>query len=291
MQIHEVLEKASALLAGCSIDTPQLDAGLLLGHCLQKSPTALYLMARDELDSSIEEQFFSLLHRRGQREPLAYILGVQEFWSLDFLVTPDVLIPRPETELLIEEGITAWRESPGFRGAILDLCTGSGVIAIVLAKELQQPVIAVDLSIDALQVARKNAELHGVSHLVSFIQSDLLSALSCRPYFSLVLSNPPYVSIQELTAGLQPEVDQYEPHLALDGGDRGMAILRKIHDQLPQRLFPGANLLMEIGADQGDELLAMFAAKEGSPEFFTEFRVKKDYGHHDRIFHAKVNAA
>ena len=288
MQIYEVLERSTSHLAESGIDNPKLDAGLLLGYCLEKSLTALYLMATEELDPEIKKQFLNLVKRRQQREPLAYIVGTQEFWSLDFLVTPDVLIPRPETELLIERGLSVWKANGICRGAILDLCTGSGAIAIVLARELGRPVIAVDISMEALRVARKNAEYHGVAHLISFVQSDLLTALSSTPYFSLVLSNPPYVSKKDLQAGLQPEVDRYEPHLALDGGDRGMEIITKIYDQLPQHLLPGATLLMEIGTDQGTEILKLFSAKRSNAEIFTELRIEKDYSAHDRIFQAKT---
>jgi len=289
--IHEVLENASAVLGESGVENPELDASLLLGHCLGQSRTALYLNAQEELDSEIKKKFLNLLERRQKREPLGYILGVQEFWSLDFQVSPDVLIPRPETELLLERGIAVWREKPEPEGLILDLCTGSGAIAIVLARELGQPVIAVDLSMAALRVAKKNAQLHGVAHLISFVQSDLLSAFSPVPRFSLVLSNPPYVSAQELEDGLQPEVDLYEPHLALDGGDKGLEIIRRIHAQIMPQLLPGANLLMEIGAEQGDELLSLFSTKGAGAENFTELQVEKDYSNHDRIFYGKVKVA
>lgn len=288
MLIRKLLQDACLRLEKAGVDTPEIDAGLLLGHCLGKSRTALYLMAAEELDPESEKNFLALLKRREQREPLAYILGVQEFWSLDFLVTPDVLIPRPETELLLEHGIALWRENPDSTGAILDLCTGSGVIAIILAKELCQPVVAVDISMDALQVARKNAKTHGVDHLISFVQSDLLSAVYPVPRFSLVLSNPPYVSSQDLRQGLQPEVDHYEPHLALDGGDKGLVIIERIRDELSPRLLAGANLLMEIGTEQGEDILSLFTAKEFIEEIFLGLRIEKDYSGHDRIFHAKI---
>lgn len=288
MRIRELLEAACLRLENAGVDNPEIDAALLLGHCLGKSRTALYLMAAEELDSESEKNFLGLLKRRERREPLAYILGSQEFWSLDFLVTPDVLIPRPETELLLERGLGLWREHPDSPGTILDLCTGSGVIAIILAKELGQPVVAVDLSMDALLIARENAKIHGVAHLISFIQSDLLSAVCPVPRFSLVLSNPPYVSSQDLRQGLQPEVDRYEPHLALDGGDKGLVIIKRIRDQLLSKLLPGANLLMEIGAEQGDDVLSVFAAKDSSAEIFAGLWIEEDYSGHDRIFHAKI---
>ena len=287
MLIRELLQDACVRLESAGVESPDIDAALLLGHCLGKSRTALYLMADEELESESIEKFLGLLKRREQREPLAYIVGVQEFWSLDFLVSPNVLIPRPETELLLERGVALWRENPDSPGALLDLCCGSGVIAIVLAKELGRPVFAVDLSMDAIVVARENARRHGVAHLISFIQSDLVSALSLDARFSLVLSNPPYVSKAEIAQGLQPEVDCYEPHLALDGGEKGLEIIERIRDELSPRLLPGANLLIEIGTEQGEDVLSLFAEKGAGEVVFTELGIEKDYGGHDRIFHAK----
>lgn len=288
MIVRDILHAACAQLTKAGVDTPEIDSGLLLGHCLGKSRTALYLMAQEEIDLNEIDLFFSFLARRVQREPLAYILGVQEFWSLDFIVTPDVLIPRPETELLIERGIAIRKEHSSSKGIILDLCTGSGIIAIVLAKELNEPVVAVDLSFAALRIARENAKFHGVDHLISFVQSDLLSAIIPEPCFSLVLSNPPYVSSQEQEHGLQPEVYNHEPHLALFAGDKGLEVIEKIHDQLLPRFLPEAHLLMEIGYEQRDDIVKLFSAKGTNDKIFTELRVEKDYSNCDRIFQAKI---
>lgn len=284
MRIRKILQSATTKLLDAGVDTPELDSALLLGHCLKKSRTALYLMGEEVLELEDEKRFFGFLARREQREPLAYITGCQEFWSLDFKVTPHTLIPRPETELLLERSIAAWREKDRHKGAILDLCTGSGIIAIVLAKELGQPVLAVDYSMAALQVAKENARRHGVSHLISFVQCDLLSALVSRPQFSMVVSNPPYVSCQEIMYDLMPEVEFYEPHLALDGGEEGLEIIRHIHEQLPPLLFDDAKFIMEIGAEQGDAVSRIFSSREGDVANFRERVVKKDYNEHDRIF-------
>ncbi len=288
MQIRDLLQFACARLEQAGVENQEIDAMLLLGHCLGKSRTALYLMAEEELDAECEEKFLSFLQRREQREPLAYILGVQEFWSLDFLVGPDVLIPRPETELLLEKAIVICRENSESSGAILDLCCGSGVIAIVLAKELGRKVLAVDISMEAILIARENARKHGVSHLIDFVQSDLLTAVSSIPYFSLVVSNPPYVSEQDIMQGLQPEVDRYEPHLALDGGDKGLEIIQRIRDEVVPKLLPGANLLMEIGTEQYLDILSLFKDKVAHKRVFAELKVDKDYSGHDRIFYAKL---
>lgn len=287
MHIRKILQRATDRLLQAGVDTPELDSGLLLGHCLNKSRTALYLMAEEPLEHIIEKLFLTLLKRREQREPLAYITGVQEFWSLEFTVTSDVLIPRPETELLLEKSIALWRQQSHPSGTILDLCTGSGVIAIVLAKELEQPVVAIDYSKAALDVARENARRHGVSHLISFVQSDLLSAIQPRPQFSMVVSNPPYVSQQEIMYDLQPEVEFYEPHLALDGGEEGLHIIQRIHDNLSPVLFKDALFLMEIGAGQGNAVTQIFSNPDAHGESYRELNVEKDYNDHDRIFRAQ----
>lgn len=289
MRVHELLLEAATRLDDAGVLESELDAGLILGHCLGKSRTALYLMALDELEAPIIAQFYGLLQRRQRREPLAYILGVQEFWSLDFEVSPAVLIPRPETELLIEHALTLRRAHPHNIGPILDICTGSGVIAIILAKELGQRVIAVDISWAALQVARKNARKHGVSHLISFVHSDLLSSIRATPYFSLVLSNPPYISSQEMDQGLQREVAEFEPHLALDGGEKGLVLIKRICAQVGPMLLPGADILMEIGTGQGADVLSLFAANVPDGGHYAGLHIEKDYSDHDRIFHAKFN--
>jgi len=286
--IRELLQKACLKLEIAGIENPEIDAGTLLGHCLGKSRTALYLMADERLPRDSEKQFSNLLKRREQREPLAYILGCQEFWSLDFLVSPDVLIPRPETELLLEKAIKIFKDDFQPSGLVLDLCCGSGVIAIILAKELGMNVLAIDISLEAILIARENAQIHGVSHLVQFLQSNLLSAVQPLPCFSLVVSNPPYVSQQDIAYGLQPEVGQYEPHIALDGGDSGLEVIKRIDAELRKCLLPGGSLFMEIGAEQGEAIVSTFVEERNLTKSFTEVIIEKDYAGHDRILHAKL---
>jgi release factor glutamine methyltransferase len=286
--ISDLLHVAACRLEKAGIENPGRDVELLLGYCLKKSRTELYLMSGEEISEKNEAQFFKLLQQREQRIPLAYIFGTQEFWSLDFIVSPSVLIPRPETELLLEKGIKLLRENPDGGRKVLDLCCGSGVIAVVLAKELGIPVLAADISMDAIRVARLNALHHGVSHLVSFIQADLLSAFSPFPCFSFVFSNPPYVSREALENGLQPEVSSYEPHLALDGGKKGLEIIKRMRDEVSVRLLPGSHLLMEIGDEQGDDVCSLFSSGPNQKELFSQCAVEKDYSGHDRIFYARV---
>ncbi len=289
MRISEILQESTDILLAADIDTPALDAQLLLCHCLDLSRTALYLNANDTVPSGVYRQFQNFLKRRSQREPLAYILGVQEFWSLDFVVTPSVLIPRPETEQLLEKVIAFDSAGQIEEGLIVDLCCGSGAIAIVLARELQRKVLAIDISFEALLVAKTNCEKHDVSHLVSLLQSDLLSALPPNSNISCVVSNPPYISRQEMESGMQPEVLMYEPHLALDGGKNGLAIIQRMQKQLYSRLAPGAHLFMETGTDQASALRQMFTKNDNKQHSFSDVLVQKDYAGHDRIFHAKMN--
>lgn len=288
MHVRDLLHLACSRLESAGVEDAATDARLLLGHCLGKSRTALYLMADEEVEMESEKYFFTLLARRELREPLAYIVGEQEFWSLDFIVSPEVLIPRPETELLLEKGLAFFKKKKDKHGVILDLCCGSGVIAVVLARELGRPVVAVDLSFAAIQIARENALRHGVDHLISFVRADLFAAIAPRPIFSLVLSNPPYISEEALKLGLQPEVDLYEPRLALDGGKRGLEIIRIMRRELPSRLLPGAEFFMEIGADQGEEVLSLFSAENEKKCPFSFQEITKDYAGHDRILHVTM---
>ncbi len=284
MRVFELIHLGVHRLAAAGIDDASREIELLLGFCLGKNRAALFLEAKSEVDIGQEQHFLSLVSRREEREPLAYIFGEQEFWSLSFQVNPFVLIPRPETEFLVESVLAAsqgrWQS-----GAILDLCCGSGVIGIVLARELASAVTAVDISASALEVARYNARRHNVGERLAFIQADLLSAFHPSASFSLVVSNPPYVSREELDAGLQPEVALFEPSLALDGGRQGLDLIRRIHQDLPPLLAPGGDFFMEIGAEQGPSVLRLFA--DDGHNCFERLEVLQDYSGRDRVFHAR----
>jgi release factor glutamine methyltransferase len=239
-------------------------------------------------------QILRLFQRREQREPLAYILGTREFWSLPFSVSSGVLVPRPETETLVEAALAAWGEMraecrvPGADGGaprapspeprterrelsadsrnagptIVELCTGSGAVAVALAKELPTArILATDVSWRALRVARANAEQHGVAQRITFLRGDLCRALDGHvPEGSadLVVANPPYIPTGELVT-LMPEV-QWEPRLALDGGADGLRVAREIVETSPSRIRPGGCLLLEIGAEQAEAAQALVAA-------------------------------
>jgi release factor glutamine methyltransferase len=286
MRIVDALHNGSESLKDAGVEEFDLDARLLLENVLNKSRSELFLASEINITETQFTRYQALIKRRVQREPVAYILGEQEFWSLAFIVSPDVLIPRPETEFLIEQVLSNANKENFNRGKIIDLCCGSGVIATILAKETGQDVIAVDISFKALQVCRKNICRHNVQDSVHLIQSDLLNSLQKIQQFSLVVSNPPYVSHVDVTNNLQPEVSDYEPHLALDGGVRGLELIHTIREQLEHALLPGGELFMEIGADQGEELKLMFSSKINGSDGFLAVEILKDYAGRDRVIHA-----
>lgn len=288
MRVVDLVHLGVNQLASAGVEQADLEVELLLGFCLDKSRAGLFLAAAEEVDADCEQQFLTLLARRSRHEPTAYILGEKEFWSLPFLVSPDVLIPRPETEFLLESVFAVTRDGHWPSGPVLDLCCGSGVIGIVIALELGCAVTAVDVSAQALQVARKNATRHQVADRLSLVQADLLSAFAPCPLFSLVVSNPPYVSSQDVRYGLQPEVSFFEPHLALDGGVHGLDVIQRIRTTLPLVLRPGGEFFMEIGADQGQAVIQLFGGDDGVKNF-DQVEVLQDYAGRDRVLHAKMN--
>jgi release factor glutamine methyltransferase len=259
--IDQLLVDASAELAAAGVHTPRLDAEVLLAAACEIDRSALYARGREAVPPRCRDAFRSTLARRVAREPLQYIVGRQEFWSLDFRVTGDVLIPRPETELLVELALVALRESGRRDGAGLKLCdlgTGSGCVAIALARELPSAEIwALDVSSPALAVAENNGRRHGVANRVHFMQSDLFAAVEGRR-FDAIISNPPYVSSVELVHP-QPELT-WEPRQALEGGVAGLDVIRRLTASAPQFLVEGGWLIVEIGADQSAAVQALAAA-------------------------------
>lgn len=280
------LQRAAAALAAAGIAEARLEAELLLGFCLGKRRTELYLAARTTVDHRQQQVFWALLQRRLNREPLAYITGEKEFWSLSFIVTPAVLIPRPETEFLLET-VLARRNSACRPGCWLDLCCGSGVIGVVLARESQQAVTAVDMSAAALTVARANCRRHQVLDRISLIQADLVSCFRPERPFSLIVANPPYIRRDDVDHRLPPEVARFEPRLALDGGDSGLDVIAAIAAALPFLLGPGGDCFMEIGEEQGAAVSALFSPAETFAGYrFVE--IIKDYAGRDRVVHIRA---
>jgi release factor glutamine methyltransferase len=264
----------------------EIEASLILGHVLNLSRAQLFL-SEDTISQSLIKKHEKLLSRRLMREPLAYILGEHEFWSLPFYVNKDVLIPRPETEILLEiilqvlQGDGYDVQSESFQ--VLDMGSGSGVITVVLAKELQESQIySLDISLSAQKVASRNAKRHDVEDRISFVNSKWLDGISLQPIFDLVVSNPPYIA-SEMFVDLQPEILEYEPRVALDGGEKGMEQIKLFAPLVANILKTEGRFFMEIGADQGELVMELF----DSLESFDSLVVYDDYAGLPRIFHAR----
>ncbi|MDF9407620.1 peptide chain release factor N(5)-glutamine methyltransferase [Pelotomaculum isophthalicicum JI] len=255
--VREALRKAGQILKDSGAVTPALDAGVLLGHVTGRSHAGLYRDWESELTPEAEARFFMLIARREAGEPVAYLTGCKEFMGLDFTVNNTVLIPRPETELLVETAI----HLAGNDDIIVDVGTGCGAIAVSLAVFLPHVVIyATDLSPDAIETARHNAVLHGVGQRVSFLQGDLLvplAGLELAGRVDLVTANLPYIATSELGA-LSREV-QLEPVAALDGGADGLDLYRRLIPAAAELLKPGGRLMMEIGSSQREAIAALLS--------------------------------
>ena len=280
--ILKVLQWTTSYFAGKGIEQPRASAEVLLAHVLGVERIQLYLRHDEPLGAPDLSRFREAVRRRSAFEPTQYITGRQEFWSLDFEVTPAVLIPRPETEVLVEKALEILG---GLPAAVLDIGTGSGAIAISIARERPlATVLAADKSFEALVVARRNALKHGVSGRVRFAAMDLFGGLDPRSArFDLIASNPPYIGEDEIL-DLQPEIANYEPRTALEGGGRsGLGVIRKILCEFDNFLRPGGSLLMEIGLGQA-EILMRERAQGSLP---VDFEFIRDYCGVLRILRAK----
>ena len=252
MTAAEALRAALPRLRAAGIDDPVRDARVLLAFALNMPNERLTLHLNDPVPPEAQVRFDAALRAREMRQPVAQIVGRRLFWGRSFRVTPDVLDPRPETETLVATAL----ERPFFK--VLDLGTGSGCILLsLLADRAVAQGTGVDLSALALAVASQNAADLGLAHRARFHLSDWCGAVEGR--FDLIVSNPPYIAAAEM-AGLDPEVRDHEPHLALTPGGDGLAAYRAIASQAPARLVPGGRLLVEIGPTQGQAVSALFAA-------------------------------
>jgi len=289
MRVYELVQHGIRKLKDAGVSEPETDCCLLLGSVLDKTRTELFLAADMQVDSAREKTFLEYLARRIKREPTAYIVGEKEFWSLTFSVSPDVLIPRPETEFLLETVFKKVHRSGLVPGVIGDICCGSGVIGIILALELKKKIIGIDISSKALEVAVQNSLSHKVTKLLSFIRGDLLTGFRTQPFFSLAVANPPYISHHELVNSLEPEVARYEPYLALDGGERGMEQIKRLRTQVAARLLPGGYFFMEIGYDQGEEVRELFSVSYKGSRPFDSVEVIRDYSGRDRVLYGTLS--
>lgn len=281
--VSEALREGTAMLLRAGIESAPLDAEVLLRHALGVRKEALY--SGIEVDPAGRRKYRRLLQDRAAFKPVAYITGEKEFWSLALFVAAEVLIPRPETERLVEVCLAHVKGGGSDAVHILELGTGSGAVAIALAKEMPAATItATDLSPGALQVAQRNAERHGVSHRIDFRAGDLFAPVERRG-IEIVVANPPYVRSGELET-LPPEIRDWEPRMALDGGPDGLDFYRRIAAAAPDYLAPGASVLLEIGADMGAEVRQIFAANGR----YTRGEIYQDPAGRDRVFCAQARA-
>jgi release factor glutamine methyltransferase len=247
--LHQRLAEARTVLmqAGIAADEAALDAEVLARHVLDCDRATLLTRARDPLPTAFNRLFQALVARRADREPVAYIVGHREFWGLDFDVSPSVLIPRPETELIIEEALLSLPRRDAVRH-IVDVGTGSGCLAVTLAVEFPAArITATDMSHDALAVAYRNAEKHNTLGRMTFVHADLLQGV--QPAADLIVSNPPYVAASD-AATLPPEVGRYEPASALYGGEDGLDVILELFGSAQPQLAPGGWLIVEFGFGQ-----------------------------------------
>lgn len=258
MNIEEVMTLAVAELQDAAVTEPRLETASLLSFVLDHDRTFLHAHPEYVLSDAEMSAFRTAIKRRSEREPLQYITGRQEFWRLEFAVTPDVLIPRPETEILVETAIELLDDPPSPR--FCEVGTGSGCIAVSILHSVNRAsAIATDISPAALLVAGRNAERHGVRKRLELRNASIFDTVTGR--FDLIVSNPPYVPDAEI-ASLQAEVREHEPLLALSGGSGGLDIISQIVEQSPRFMRPGGSLLMEIGFDQADRVTELFDSNE-----------------------------
>jgi release factor glutamine methyltransferase len=262
------------------IESPRSEAEILLAHALKTRRIDLYLNHDQPLCEDELKRFKALIKRRVNGEPVAYITGTREFWSLALAVNPSVLIPRPETECLVEAVLPFLDDQAGLPKRVLEMGVGSGAITIALAHEHpEHRYVAMDRSAAALQTARQNARTHQVDHRIDWFCGNWDAALAPdRQTFDLIVANPPYIRSRDMN-GLQPEIRHHEPRMALDGSGDGLHCIRQIIDSAHRYLRAGGLIALEMGHDQMQDVqsIAGEAGHYGPP------RMVKDYSGHDRV--------
>jgi release factor glutamine methyltransferase len=277
VNVWEALQQGKHLLAQVSNER-DIEAEMLLRECLSLDRTRLYARLGEELSTEQEQAYRGLIVRRMMYEPTAYIVGHKEFFGLDFEVSPAAIIPRPETETLVEIAVDFLRRHSDRADEIVDVGTGSGVIAVSIAHAIPEArVVAVDVSADALDLARRNAERHRVQKRIRFVQGDMLAPLDGSG-FRVIAANLPYVRTSDWEQ-LPKEIREREPRAGLDGGPDGLQAVTRLLEQAPEHLAPDGILLAEIGDDQGWAAADM--AREAFPNGCIE--VRRDLSGRDRV--------
>ena len=281
--VLEAIRRSVDFLAKKGVDSPRLQAELLLSHLLRVPRMRLYLDFERQLQAAEQDQLRELVKRRGQREPLQHIVGSTSFCGLEIAVNRHVLVPRPETEQLAELGWQFLNSLPASPApSTLDFGTGSGCLAIALAAKCPAcRVVALDVSPDALIVARQNAAQHQLHSRIEFIEGNGFAALPQSQRFNLIISNPPYIPSAEIP-GLQPEVRDFDPRAALDGGTDGLEFYRLLAREAAKFLQPGGKLMAEIGDGQEREASEVFREQMWIVE-----AVKLDYNSRPRMLIAR----
>lgn len=273
MTARTALQQGTEILERSGVEDARASAEVLLCHAIGRERVYLFSHPEHELTTVEWIHYGRYLHERSGGKPTQYITKRQEFWGREFRVTSAVLIPRPETEMIIEQALAL--EPRPMR--VLDLCTGSGCVAITLALELGAHVTATDLSADALGIARENARMHGAT--VSFLQADLAAGVDGP--FDLIVANPPYIATGEVES-LMREVRDHEPRLALDGGADGLDLWRRIEPEARRLLTPDGWLLGEMGVHQAQAVRSLFA------ENWADVRVLTDLAGRERVVEARL---
>jgi release factor glutamine methyltransferase len=279
--VRRLIDWISADLTKRLNASARLDADLLVAHALGMKRIGLYLDLERPLTAAELAAVRALVERRRKHEPMAYILGEREFYGRPFTVNRDVLIPRPDTETLVERALAALSEG----GRLLDLCTGSGAVVIsLLAERPALHAVASDLSARALEVAAANASRHGVNERLTLRQGDLWSVLQPDERFSCITANPPYIGAVEIPE-LAPDVRDHEPHLALDAGADALSFYRRIAAEAPQRLEPGGVVCVEVGIHQAEPVAELFRTAG-----LEEVRATRDLAGIERVVEARSPA-
>jgi len=285
--VLEVIQRSTEFLTKKEVESPRLQAELLLAHLLKMPRMQLYLNFERELASAELDTIRELVKRRGQREPLQHIVGSTTFCEWEIAVNRHVLTPRPETELLAEQGwlfLQQLATQPPGSPSALDFGTGSGCLAIALALKCPTATItALDISPEAIELARQNAVRLGAGERVQFLQGDGFQALPADARFDLLISNPPYIPTAEIDT-LQPEVRDYDPRRALDGGPDGLDFYRRLAAEAGSRLKNEGKIMLEFGDGQGDRIRDLFVQQNWIVE-----RILADYTHRPRILIARYS--
>ena len=289
--ILEILRWATAYFQDKGVSEPRASAEVLLAHALGLSRLDLYLRFEQPLTPEELARFKALVVRRRAGEPVAYITGHKEFWSLNFRVTPAVLIPRPETETLVAAVLDVFKKTENRKlkteNWCLEVGVGSGAVVVALARELPEVSwVALDLSRPALEVARDNARQHGVAERLCFLQADLLSALRPEPRFFLLVANLPYVP-DPVWRQLPREIKEFEPQEALRGGEEGLALIRPLTRQAHEHLQPGGWLALEVAEGQAREVKGLLAETRA----YDRLETVRDYSGIERVVRARQAGA